>query len=56
MAAEGNADGHFRLSAVIDGSRVKIIDAVGNGVVHFLIHHILVNLTVFLRQSHHTVA
>ena len=56
MTAEGNAGGHFRLSAVIDGSRIKIVDAVGDGVVHFLIHHILINLAVFLRQSHHTVA
>ena len=51
MAAEGIAGEHLRLSAHVHRCRVEIVHAMLNGVIHQLVHLVLI-----VRQTHHAEA
>ena len=55
MSAQGNARSRFRTTATIAWSSVKIVYTMFNGIVDFLVHQFLIDLTIFLWQSHHAI-
>ena len=65
MAVKGNARRLFRLSSTVSGRRVEIVHTMLDGIIHFAVHHLLVDVgirvvaqveTAFYGQSHHAIS
>ena len=64
MTVQGNTRCLLRTSLTIGWRRVKIIHAMLNGIVHFPVHHLLINVSIGMitfrtaadhGKAHHTI-